>query len=127
MSSKETAKGQHQGFSFTTSEKKKCLEHKTLYSLYSIPPDITKTFTLQGGSDKAFPTFIKISAERDVYWDFPGSLVVKTPSYQCRGYRFNPCSRKQHPTCYMARPKKRERERERDVCHGIQYILYVFA
>ena len=89
MSSKETAKGQHQGFSFTTSEKKKCLEHKTLYSLYSIPPDITKTFTLQGGSDKAFPTFIKILAKRDVYWDFPGSLVVKTPSYQCRGTKMH--------------------------------------
>ena len=75
-------------------KKKKCLEHKALYSLYSVPPDITKTFTLQGGSGKAFATFIKISAERDVYWDFPGSSVVKTPSYQCRGYRFNPYLRK---------------------------------
>lgn len=67
MSSKETAKGQHQNFSFTASYRKKCLEHKTLYSLYPIPPDIRKMFALQGGSDKAFPTCIKISVKRDVY------------------------------------------------------------
>ena len=41
-SSEETAKGQHQNFPFTTSEIKKCLEHKILYSSYLIPSDITK-------------------------------------------------------------------------------------
>lgn len=41
-SSKETAKGQHQNFSFTTSEIKKCLEHKTLNSLYPVSSDIMK-------------------------------------------------------------------------------------
>ena len=25
-----------------------------------------------------------------IHWDFPGSPVVKTLCFQCRGYRFNP-------------------------------------
>lgn len=48
ISSKETAKGQHQKFSFTTSERKMCLEHKTLYSLSPLPRDIRKTLCREG-------------------------------------------------------------------------------
>ena len=39
---------------------------------------------------------IQIHDHKDVkrydYWDFPGGPVVKTPSFQCRGPRFDPWS-----------------------------------
>ena len=28
--------------------------------------------------------------EKQSLWDFPGGPVVKTPSFQCRGHRFDP-------------------------------------
>ena len=37
--------------------------------------------------------------------DFPGSIVVKTLHFQCRGHRFDPRSGNQDPACHMVQPK----------------------
>ena len=37
--------------------------------------------------------------------DFPGSIVVKTLHFQCRGHRFDPRSGHQDPACHMVWPK----------------------
>ena len=36
-------------------------------------------------------------------WDFPGSSVVKTPHFQCRGHRFNPWLGNKDLICHAAR------------------------
>ena len=49
----------------------------------------------------------------EVILDFPGSPVVKTPSSQRRGHRFDPWSlrspmlKKKDPRCYLVQPTKR--------------------
>ena len=32
--------------------------------------------------------------KRNALWDLPGGPAVKTPHFQCRGYRFDPWSKK---------------------------------
>ena len=36
---------------------------------------------------------------------FPGGPVVRTPSFQCRGLKFDPCLGNWDPACFAARPK----------------------
>ena len=40
----------------------------------------------------SFPTY-KMAIIMVPAWDFPGSLVVKTPGFHCSGHRFDPWSR----------------------------------
>ena len=49
------------------------------------------------------PNFVRILG------DFPGGPVAKTPSSQCKGHRFDPCSGNQGPACHMAQPKQNEK------------------
>ena len=42
-------------------------------------------------------------------WDFPGSPVVKTPGFQCRGHKFNPCLGNENPTCCIVQPKRKKK------------------
>ena len=41
---------------------------------------------------------------------FPGGLVVRTPSFHCRGHGFDPWSRNQDPTCLVAKKPKQKTE-----------------
>ena len=45
--------------------------------------------------------------------DFPGGPVVKTPSSQCRGHRFDPWSGNKDLACCMVWPKKKKKKREK--------------
>ena len=49
------------------------------------------------------------STLRSMARDFPGVPVVKTPRFQCRGHRFDPCLGNWDPTCHVAWPKKKKR------------------
>ena len=42
-------------------------------------------------------------------WDFPSSPVVKTPGFQCRGHKFNPCLGNENPTCCIVQPKRKKK------------------
>ena len=56
--------------------------------------------------------------------DFPGSIVVKTLHFQCRGHRFDPRSGNQDPACHMVQPKpflndlkkKKKKKKEASEC-----------
>ena len=41
-----------------------------------------------------------------VFRDFPGSPVVRTLGFHCRGHRFHPWSGNSDPACHVAQPKK---------------------
>ena len=53
----------------------------------------------------AFTEITQIFFKSTVYWDFPGGPVVKTPHFQCMGYRFDPWLKNQEPTCHRVQPK----------------------
>ena len=40
--------------------------------------------------------------------DFPGSIVVRTPCFHCRGCRFDPPLENQEPTCHEVWSKKKK-------------------
>ena len=41
-------------------------------------------------------------------WDFPGSPVVKTPNFQCRGHKFNPCLGTKIPYAALCSQKEKK-------------------
>ena len=46
---------------------------------------------------------------KNMLTDFPGSPMVKTPSFHFRGQAFNPQSGNKHPACHRMRQKKKKR------------------
>ena len=54
----------------------------------SCPPWQT---TLPPHQSSHFSALFILSYQESLTQDFPGSLVVKTPNFQCKGHKFNPC------------------------------------
>ena len=59
--------------------------------------------------------------------DFPGSPVVKTPSFQYRGRGFDPWLRNQDPTCHVVQSKNKIKKlkRKRKIDYHIYSIPYI--
>ena len=66
--------------------------------------------------------------------DFPGSIVVKTLHFQCRGHRFDPRSGNQDPACHMVQPKpflndlkKKKRRKKRKLLNAVLKTDYTMS
>ena len=42
--------------------------------------------------------------------DLPDDLIVKTPSFHCRGHLFNPWLGNYHPTCLTVQPTEKQKK-----------------
>ena len=57
--------------------------------------------------------------------DLPGSPVVKTPHFPCRGCRFDPYLGNEDPTCHTARPKIKKKIENAKLFDLIKYFTYI--
>ena len=47
---------------------------------------------------------------KEQFWDFTGSPVVKTPRFHCRGCPFDPRSGNYDPACHAVQPKQQQQQ-----------------
>lgn len=59
-----------------------------------------------------FPCVPPLTHQKTGIQDFPGSPVVKTQRFHCKGYRLDPWLGKWNTTCHSVRPKTKQNKRK---------------
>ena len=75
-------------------------------------PYAAKILGIVSNRDRLFIPPSKTKVEKG---DLSGSPVVKTPCFQCGGFRFDPLSESKDPTCLVA--KKNQSIKQKQYCN----------
>ena len=65
---------------------------------------------------RAVPQFLHLLRNnhrsiRDIWQNFPGGPVIKTPSFHCRRFRLDPWLGNYNPACHVAWPKNKRKKK----------------